>query len=149
MPFQKDNEYRITTGRPLAGRIDLRLPEDVASKVKAIPGWRDVLREMIENLVKKKESDFVIKLPYILLKDSYGNGVIAQGEGLVYDDLSFASRLVQEQIVKLLNEGKGESGWDELLDYLINNGCVESASGCLRMIEEIDPEDFPRTGESP
>jgi uncharacterized protein (DUF4415 family) len=55
MPFQKNNQYRMQTDRPLTGRIDLRLPEDVANKVKAISGWQDRLRELIEDWVKKGE----------------------------------------------------------------------------------------------
>jgi hypothetical protein len=54
MPFQKDNEYRMQrkTDRLLSGRIDLRLPEEVEKKVRAIPDWRDKLRAMIEEWVK-------------------------------------------------------------------------------------------------
>jgi len=57
MPFKKDNQYRMQTDRLLAGRIDLRVPEEVASKVKAIPGWQDMLRELIEIWVKGEESN--------------------------------------------------------------------------------------------
>lgn len=56
MPFKKDNQYRMKTDRPLTGRIDLRLPEEVASKVKAVPSWQDKLRELIEDWVKKGEN---------------------------------------------------------------------------------------------
>jgi hypothetical protein len=50
MPFQKNNEYRMPrkSDRPLLGRIDIRVPMEVEEKVKEIPGWQNLLREVIE-----------------------------------------------------------------------------------------------------
>ncbi|MGL5061936.1 MAG: hypothetical protein ACRC62_18350 [Microcoleus sp.] len=37
--------------RPLSGRIDLRVPMEIEEKVKEIPGWQDLLRDIIETWV--------------------------------------------------------------------------------------------------
>lgn len=51
MAFKKGNKYRMPqkTERPLSGRIDLRVPIEVEEKIKGIPGWQDLLREVIED----------------------------------------------------------------------------------------------------
>jgi hypothetical protein len=71
-----------------------------------------------------------------ILTDESGTLSISQGEAMVYDDLSFMTKVVAEKAVRLLNEGKGEESWDELFDCLIAEGCVESGSGCMSAPED-------------
>lgn len=58
MPFKKGNKLGVKSigDQPMTGRIDIRTSKELEERVKAIPNWREKLRELLEGWGKNQES---------------------------------------------------------------------------------------------
>lgn len=54
MTFKKGHKYGIKPkgDKTLDGRIDIRTTKEVEAKIKAMPEWREKLRQLLEEWVK-------------------------------------------------------------------------------------------------